>query len=66
MHNGGKLVFNGPIEGSMSFYWCSLPPHFTLDWKILGREIAAPRGPRRGVAKAPRGAERYGAKAEED
>ena len=28
-HIDGKLVFNGPIEGSMSFYWCSLPPHFT-------------------------------------
>ena len=27
-HNDGARVFNGPIEGSMSFYWCSLPPHF--------------------------------------
>ena len=42
MHNGGKLVFNGPIEGSMSFYWCSQPPHFTTeDEEFLDRSSMA-------------------------
>ena len=44
MHNGGKLVFNGPIEGSMSFYWCSLPPYFTF--------VRVPRSLRRERARS--------------